>query len=58
MSKRPDKTRKHRDSLADFFAASPLRNSGLVLERDKCPPRAIDFDDGSSSEGPKVGETE
>jgi len=58
MSKRSDKTLKHRDSLADFFAASPLRNSGLVLERDKCPPRAIDFDEDKSSERHKVGEAE
>lgn len=28
-------------TLADFFAASPLRNSGLNLKRAKQPPRQI-----------------
>ena len=27
-------------TLADFFAASPLRNSGLTIARRKQPPRA------------------
>jgi prevent-host-death family protein len=30
-------------NLAAFFAASPLRNSGLVIERDRTPPREIDL---------------
>ena len=30
-------------TLADFFASSPLRDSGLTLERDDTPPREIDL---------------
>jgi prevent-host-death family protein len=30
-------------TLADFFAESPLRDSGLTLERDDSPPREIDL---------------
>lgn len=36
------KTRR-KGSLADFFAESPLRNSGLVIERDRETPREIDL---------------
>jgi hypothetical protein len=32
-----------RGTLADFFAASPLRNSGLMVEREKDAPRLPDF---------------
>jgi prevent-host-death family protein len=32
---------KRRGNLADFFAASPLRESGLVIERSKDPPRGV-----------------
>jgi prevent-host-death family protein len=32
---------KRRGNLADFFAASPLRASGLVIERSKDPPRDV-----------------
>ncbi len=28
-------------TLADFFAASPLRNSGLRMTRKKKPPRSV-----------------
>jgi prevent-host-death family protein len=28
-------------TLADFFAASPLRNSGLRMTRKKQPPRSV-----------------
>ena len=36
--------RNHRDgSLADFLARSPLRGSGLVLDRAKDGPRDIDL---------------
>ncbi len=34
---------KTRDSLADFFDASPLRGSGLRIERIKERPRDIDL---------------
>ena len=34
------KTKRH-GSLADFFAASPLRGSGLKIERTKGKPRNI-----------------
>ncbi len=34
---------KRRGSLVDFFADSPLRNSGLKIERMKDMPRAIDL---------------
>ncbi len=30
-------------TLADFFAESPLRDSGLTLEWDDSPPREIDL---------------
>lgn len=30
-------------SLADFFAASPLRNSGLRVERSRDEPRDVDL---------------
>jgi prevent-host-death family protein len=33
---------RRRGNLAEFFAASPLRGSGLVVERDKDRSRAID----------------
>lgn len=36
------KTHRH-GSLADFFAASPLRESGLVVERSTDGGRAIDL---------------
>jgi prevent-host-death family protein len=34
---------KRNGSLADFFAESPLRNSGLRIRRDKAKPREIDL---------------
>ena len=34
---------KRKGSLAEFFAASPLRDSGLVVERKKDAPRKIDL---------------
>jgi prevent-host-death family protein len=34
---------KRKGSLADFFAESPLRNSGLVIKRDREKPREIDL---------------
>jgi prevent-host-death family protein len=34
---------KRKGSLADFFAESPLRNSGLVIKRDRERPREIDL---------------
>jgi prevent-host-death family protein len=34
---------KRRGTLADFFAASPLVGSGLVVERIKDKPRDIDL---------------
>lgn len=37
-----NKTRR-KGSLADFFAESPLRNSGLVIERDTEMPGEIEF---------------
>jgi prevent-host-death family protein len=36
------KTRRT-DDLATFFASSPLRGSGLTVERDTDPPREIDL---------------
>jgi prevent-host-death family protein len=36
------KTRR-KGSLADFFAESPLRNSGIVIKRDREKPREIDL---------------
>ena len=37
-----NKTRR-KGSLADFFAESPLRNSGLVIERDTEMPGEIEL---------------
>jgi prevent-host-death family protein len=34
---------KRKGNLAEFFAASPLRNSGLRIERSKDRPREIDL---------------
>ena len=34
---------QRKGSLADFFAASPLRESGLVVERSKDIPRELDL---------------
>jgi prevent-host-death family protein len=34
---------KRKGNLAEFFAASPLRNSGLRIERPKDGPREIDL---------------
>ena len=34
---------KRKGSLADFFAESPLRDSGLAIERDREKPREIEF---------------
>jgi prevent-host-death family protein len=34
---------KHQGSLADFFATSPLRGSGLRIERVKDKPRNVDL---------------
>jgi prevent-host-death family protein len=34
---------KRKGNLAEFFAASPLRNSGLRIERAKDAPREIDL---------------
>jgi hypothetical protein len=34
---------KRQGSLADFFAASPLRGSGLKIERAKGTPRDIEL---------------
>jgi prevent-host-death family protein len=34
---------KRKGNLADFFAESPLRNSGLVIKRDPDGPREIDL---------------
>jgi prevent-host-death family protein len=34
---------KRKGSLADFFAESPLRNSGLMIKRDREKPREIDL---------------
>jgi prevent-host-death family protein len=34
---------KRKGTLADFFAASPLRNSGIDLERIRDKPREIDL---------------
>jgi prevent-host-death family protein len=34
---------KRKGSLADFFAESPLRNSGLAIERDDETAREIDL---------------
>jgi prevent-host-death family protein len=34
---------QRKGTLADFFAASPLRDSGLEIERSKDGPREIDL---------------
>jgi prevent-host-death family protein len=34
---------QRKGTLADFFAASPLRDSGLEIERSQDPPREIDL---------------
>src|SRR5438045_318709 len=34
---------KRTDNLAEFFARSPLRKSGLLVKRHKDPPRKIDL---------------
>ena len=34
---------KRKGSLAEFFAESPLRNSGFAIKRDKTKPREIDL---------------
>ena len=34
---------KRKGTLADFFAASPLRDSGIEIERLKDKPREIDL---------------
>jgi len=34
---------KRAGNLAEFFAASPLRESGLTIRRCKTPPREIDL---------------
>lgn len=38
-----EKRNKRKGNLADFFARSPLRNSGLVVRRDRRPPRGIEL---------------
>jgi prevent-host-death family protein len=38
-----DRKARRVGTLADFFAASPLRESGLDVERLKDPPRPVDF---------------
>ena len=38
-----EKKTKRKGSLADFFAESPLRNSGLTIERETETPREIDL---------------
>ncbi|MCA1595843.1 MAG: type II toxin-antitoxin system Phd/YefM family antitoxin [Chloroflexi bacterium] len=34
---------KRKGNLAEFFAASPLRNSGLIIERIEDGPRPVDL---------------
>ena len=34
---------RRRGNLAEFFALSPLRDSGLTVERSKEPPRRVDL---------------
>lgn len=34
---------KRRGNLAEFFAASPLRDSGLVVDRARDKPRKVDL---------------
>jgi len=36
-------SRRRQGTLADFFAASPLRESGLEIERPQDPPRDLDL---------------
>jgi prevent-host-death family protein len=38
-----EREKRRKGSLAEFFAASPLRRSGLVVERAKDRPRKIDL---------------
>jgi prevent-host-death family protein len=38
-----ERKRKRSGNLAEFFAASPLRGSGLNLDRARDRPREIDF---------------
>jgi len=38
-----EKRTQRKGNLADFFAQSPLRNSGLVVRRDRRTPREIDL---------------
>jgi hypothetical protein len=40
-SKQPQRKPTRVDTLADFFAAAPLRNSRLRMERRKQAPRPI-----------------
>ena len=37
------KPRQRSGSLADFFAASPLRDSGVVIERVDIPARDVEL---------------
>lgn len=38
-----DRRAERKGTLADFFYNSPLRGSGIDLERDKTPPRDFEF---------------
>lgn len=38
-----ERKRRRKGTLADFFAASPLRDSGLEIERPKSGPRELDL---------------
>jgi len=38
-----EKKTKRKGTLAEFLASSPLRDSGLEIERKKDPPREIDL---------------
>lgn len=38
-----ERTTKRAGTLAEFFAASPLRGSGLATARRKDPPRPLDL---------------
>jgi len=40
-----DLKKNSKGSIADFFAKSPLRGSGLVVRRERYLPSKIDFDD-------------
>jgi len=44
MADKNDFKKKSKDTLADFFAKSPLRGSGLAVRRRRCLPREINFD--------------